>query len=173
MRILIAEVDTDTVLSYKKALEKRNHQITSTGKDEDLIKIYQEEFKKATSNAAPTELIQPFDAVVLDHKMPEIDSIYAAEQILLLNPHQRIILVSDKEEVSVDSINELTEALELQQKPFREDSLIDTVEDKEIYSELEKLHVNIKAIKNANFRHEQLRHLVDIFKKKGGTCVTN
>jgi CheY-like chemotaxis protein len=66
------------------------------GNDEDLIKIYQEEFKKVISNAAPTTLIQPFDAVVLDHEMPEIDGIYAAEQILLLNPHQRIILVSDK-----------------------------------------------------------------------------
>lgn len=166
MKIIMAEADRNTVLSYKKALEKRNHQITSTGNDVDLLRIYQEEFKKATSNADPTEHIQPFDVVVLDHKMPEIDGIYAAEQILLLNPHQRIILVSDKEEISEDSINELTELVELQQKPFREDLLIDTVEDKEIYSKLQKLHVNVKTIKNANFRHEQLQRLVDILRKK-------
>jgi CheY-like chemotaxis protein len=166
MRVLMAEVDSDTALSYKRALEKRNHHITTTENDEDLLEIYHKEFNKVSSIADPTERIQPFDAVVIDHKMPEINGIYATEEILLVNPHQRIILVANKEEVSLDLIGGLTELVELLQKPFGENSLIDTIEDKEIYSELQKLDVNINAIKAANFRHEQLQHLIDILRKK-------
>jgi CheY-like chemotaxis protein len=165
MRILMADAEMDTTLSYKKALEKRNHHITTTENDEDLLKIYQKEFNKVSSIADPTQRIQPFDAVVIDHKMPEISGIYAAEEILLVNPHQRIILAANKDELSLDLIEGLTEGVELLLKPFGEDSLSDIIEDKEIYSELQKLNVKIQDIRTANFRHEQLKHLIDILRK--------
>jgi hypothetical protein len=52
-------------------------------------------------------------------------------------------------------------------KPFSEQELIDTVEDKSIYSELKELNVNIDDLKNADFRHEQCqsRDVLDILKK--------
>jgi CheY-like chemotaxis protein len=166
MKILIAEVDMDTTLSYKNALEKRKHQITTTENDEDLLKIYHKDFNKVTSFTDSTEHIQPFDVVVLDHKMPKINGIEAAEEILTVNPHQRIILAANIEEVSIDSINELKQVVELLQKPFGEDSFIDIIEDKEIYSELQKLNVKIQDIRTANFRHEQLKRLIDILRKR-------
>jgi DNA-binding NtrC family response regulator len=163
---LIADVERDIALSYKKALEKRNHHITTTENGEDLLKIYQKEFDKVTSITDPKEHIQPFDAVLLDHKMPKINGINAAEKILIVNPHQRVILAADKDELSLHLIEGLTELVELLQKPFGEDSLIDTIEEKEIYSELQKLDVNIEIIKTANFRHEQLQHLADILRSQ-------
>jgi hypothetical protein len=42
--------------------------------------------------------------------------------------------------------------------------LIDAIEDKEIYSELQKPNVNIDDIKAAGLRHEQLREILDIIK---------
>ncbi|MGB6672804.1 MAG: hypothetical protein WBE34_10245 [Candidatus Nitrosopolaris sp.] len=51
------------------------------------------------------------------------------------------------------------------QKPFGEDSLMDTIEDKEIYSELQKLDMKTQDIKTANFRHEQLKQLIEILRK--------
>jgi hypothetical protein len=53
----------------------------------------------------------------------------------------------------------------LLQKPFGEDSLMDTIEDKEIYSELQKLDMKTQDIKGANFRHEQLKQLIEILRK--------
>jgi hypothetical protein len=44
--------------------------------------------------------------------------------------------------------------VELMQKPFGPNALIDTVEDKEIYDELKQLNINIDFVKAANFRHE-------------------
>jgi hypothetical protein len=49
--------------------------------------------------------------------------------------------------------------------------LIDTIEDKEIYSELEKLNVSVKDLKAADLRHEQIKNLLETLRRiqKGRT----
>ena len=39
--------------------------------------------------------------------------------------------------------------------------LIDTIEDKEIYSQLQKINVRIDDVQAANLRHEQLREILE------------
>ena len=39
------------------------------------------------------------------------------------------------------------------------------MEGKEIYSELQQLNINIDCIKVADFRHDQLREMVQILRK--------
>jgi CheY-like chemotaxis protein len=99
--------------------------------------------------------------------MPKIDGMQVAKEILAVNSHQRIIIFASAyvKETLVDSIQQLNQIVELLQKPFGENELIDTIEDKEIYSELQKLNVKIEDIKVANFRHEQLRELLEILRK--------
>ena len=60
----------------------------------------------------------------------------------------------------IDSIQQLNQIVELLQKPFGQDVLIDILEDKEIYSELQKLNVNIKEVKAAGLRHRQLTEIL-------------
>jgi hypothetical protein len=43
--------------------------------------------------------------------------------------------------------------------------LADTIEEKEIYSELERYNIDIKTLKAANFTHPQLLILLDFLKK--------
>ena len=50
-------------------------------------------------------------------------------------------------------------------KPVDVKMLIDTIEDKAIYSGLEKLGMNIKVVKSANFSHSQLLVLLDFLNK--------
>ena len=89
-----------------------------------------------------------------------------AKEILATNSQQRIIFASAyAKDILVDSVQQLNQPVELLEKPFAEDVLIETIEDKEIYSELQKLNVNIDDIKAANLRHEQLRGLLEILKK--------
>jgi CheY-like chemotaxis protein len=38
--------------------------------------------------------VQPFDAVVLDYKMPKINGMEVAKEMLTVNAHQRIIFAS-------------------------------------------------------------------------------
>ncbi|MDF3032954.1 MAG: putative signal transduction response regulator, receiver domain protein, partial [Nitrososphaeraceae archaeon] len=142
MRILIAEDDKDTALLFKMALEKRGHIVTTTQNGEDCLKLYHEESQNIRLRTDLSERLQPFDTVVLDYKMPRINGMDVAKEILAVNPHQRIIFASAYvKETLVDSIKELNQVVELMQKPFGEDALIDTIEDKGIYSELQKLNV--------------------------------
>jgi hypothetical protein len=49
------------------------------------------------------------------------------------------------------------------QKPFgEEDVLVDTIEDKQIYAKLQKLNISVDDMKASNFRHEQLRDLLEV-----------
>src|ERR1044072_557180 len=167
MKISIAEDDKDTASSYKMALEERNHQLVITDNGEDCLKIYHEELQKVKSETDATKHIQPFDAVVLDYKMPKINGMQVAKEILAVNPHQRIIFASAYvKETLMDSIQQLNQIVELLQKPFGPDVLADTIEDKGIYLELKKLNVNIDDIKAAGLRHEQLKDILDILKKR-------
>ena len=172
MKILIAEDDKDTALLFKMALEKRGHIVTTTQNGEDCLKLFHEKSQNIRQKTHLSERLQPFDAVVHDHKMPRINGMDVAKEILAVNPHQRIVFASAYvKETLVDSIKELNQVVELMQKPFGEDALIDTIEDKGIYSELQKLNVNVSDIKAANLRHEQIREILDILKniQKGRT----
>ena len=64
----------------------------------------------------------------------------------------------------MELVRQLNQPVELLQKAFGQDVLVETIEDKEIYSELQKLNVNIDDIKAANLRHEQLRAVLEVLK---------
>jgi DNA-binding response OmpR family regulator len=166
MKILIAEDDSDTASSYKRALEERNHEVMLTDNGEDCLKIYHEHLENVKYKTSATEHIQPFDAVILDYKIPKINGMEVAKEILAINQHQRIIFASAYvKETLEDSIKHLKQVVELMQKPFGPDALIDTIEDKEIYSELQQLNINIDYVKAANFRHEQLKDILESLRK--------
>lgn len=180
MKILIADDDQDTALSYRRVLERRGHRVLVTNTGEECLIAYHEEFKKITSERDATEHIQPYDVVVIDYKMPQIDGIQVAKEILAVNQHQRIIFASAYvKETLLDSVKQLNRSVELLQKPFGQDTLVYTIEKKEIYSELQRLvYLQIidllevyrklgernfvgEELENAELRHEQIREILD------------
>jgi len=93
-----------------------------------------------------------------------------AKEILAVNPHQRIIFVSAYvKETLQDSVKQLHQIVELMQKPFAINELIDTIEDKDAYNQLKKLNVDIDVIKAANPTHEQILDLLERLRKIGKT----
>ena len=167
MRILLAEDHEDTAIVYKAALGDKGHVVVHMTNGEDCLKVYRNEFRIATMHSNSKEYIQPFDAVILDYNMPRMNGLEVAKEILAVNPHQRIIFASAYlQDILIDSINQLNQIVEILNKPFSEQELIDKVEDNSIYSELKELNVNIDDLKNANFRREQLRDVLDILKKQ-------
>jgi CheY-like chemotaxis protein len=91
MNILIAEDEMDIALLYKKVLEERNHQVTVTTNGEDCLKCYHDVFQ---DTCYIQRLQVPFDVVLLDYKMPQINGMEVAKEILAVNSHQRIIFAS-------------------------------------------------------------------------------
>lgn len=171
MNVLVAEDEYDIALLYKMALEKRNHKVTITENGEDCLKIYHEESQRTRFDFS-NKRMGAFDAIILDYKMPRIDGMEVAKEILSVNPHQRIIFASAYvKETLLDSIKNLNQIVELMQKPFAVKTLLDTIEDKETYSQLLELNVDVDLIKAINPTHEQIIDLLQRLRKvqKGRT----
>jgi CheY-like chemotaxis protein len=166
MQILISNDDTDTQFPYKTVLERQSYQFILTNTAEDCLKIYHHELQNLYLKTDAVEHEQPFDAVILDFKKPYLDGIEVATEIFAVNPRQRIIFITkyDKD-LRIDSIGHLKEPVEVLQKPFSDKTLIDVIEQKEMYQELERMNINTKHVKFANFRHEQIRKMLELLKK--------
>ena len=164
MRILVAEDESDISHTYRVALESRNHDVNIANDGISCLKIYRDELAnrrpassdksmKYNNNAkgSPALTASPFDVVVLDYKMPGKDGMEVAKEILAINPDQRIIFASAYvKETLENSVKELKRVVELLQKPFEIQAFIDTIEDKQVYEELKKIMINIRAIDDDN-----------------------
>jgi DNA-binding response OmpR family regulator len=173
MRILIAEDDTGIAEAYKDALETRNHEVILTTNGEECIRKYQSYTKDTQQSAHLTEEqkrknLSPdgyvskghFDVVILDYKMPKKNGLQVAKEIFELNSDQRIIFASAfVQDTLVDSVKHLKRVVELMQKPFGLQQLIDTVEDNEVYKALNELIVGIREIKDLSPTNKQIQNL--------------
>jgi CheY-like chemotaxis protein len=74
MEILIAEEEVNTAYDYRMMLEDRGHGVLTTDNGERCLEIYNEMLQKVRLNH-PLGDIQPFDVVILDHRMPKIKGV--------------------------------------------------------------------------------------------------
>ncbi len=168
LKILVAEDESKISSLYQDVLEKRGHEILVSADGQECVDIYNKELKRFKSLNPSARLTSntPFDAVILDYQMPKMDGLEAARRILAENPHQRIIFASAYvEEVLHDVVKNLGQVVELLQKPFGIDVLVDTVEDKEIYEGLKALNARVDEMRKSNISHEEIRDIYAGLKK--------
>jgi DNA-binding response OmpR family regulator len=172
MRILIAEDEPDIAMQYELALKDRKHDVIVTRDGEQCLEAFYHELENHQQARNQKMIKPPFDAVILDYRMPKKDGMEVAKEILAIEPKQRILFASAYVlETLVDSVKNLQQVMELIQKPFEIDQFVDLIEDKRIYSELKKLNVNAKKIKDLNPTHQQVQDLLEGLRKlqKGRT----
>lgn len=161
MKILIAEDEPGILETYKIMLEDRGHEVVLTSNGEECVRAYGEAMKKLPATSQEYLASHPpFDVVMLDYRMPKMDGMEAAKFILEVNEHQRIIFASAYVLSTLkESIKYLHVMVELLQKPFDLDLMVDIIEDTSVYDEL-KINVDVKSIKSLNPTHEQIRDLL-------------
>jgi CheY-like chemotaxis protein len=165
MKILLSEDDKEISTLYETTFNLKGYLVTTTKDGEECLHVYSRELENVSLNTNPSEHIQPFDVVILDYEMPKINGMEVAKEILAINPHQRIIFASGYvSDILIELVQQLNQPVELLQKPFSRDTLLDIIEDKQIYSQLQKLNINIDDIKAADLRHEQLRGILEVLK---------
>lgn len=168
MKVLIAEDNPDTRFYYDVLFEKYRHVLISAKDGLECLQIYHDELENIRLQTDAMQKIQPFDAVVLDYKMPGRNGLEVAKEILAVNPHQRIIFASAYVRDTLrEAVRQLKQLVELVQKPFSERQFIDILEDAEVYQELGKLGVDVNQIKMGHFRHEQLKKLLETMDEVG------
>jgi CheY-like chemotaxis protein len=158
MRILIAEDETDILELYKSALQQRGHVVVAASNGEEALRAYEESLSVDDSGKRH---LSNFAVVVLDFKMPKKDGMEVAESILKLTPGQRIIFASAYvKDTLLRSVKKLNRAVELIQKPFQLRTLVDTIEDLEMYAMLHEFNAN-NIRKTSRLNDEQLIDLTE------------
>lgn len=161
MKVLVAEDDRQMCDIYRIALRARGHDVTITFDGRECIRIYKEEFAKTDGSGDG-----PFDAVVLDYRMPDVDGLEAAKEILLINKEQRIIFASAYvKETLRDSVTQLEQIVELIQKPFEPMVLVDVIEDLSATKELGEINKMVADIDHDSPQDAQINHLLEILKR--------
>lgn len=153
---------------YCALLRDRGHNVILTKDGEECLIRYNDEFKKLRETTNVREHMLPFDAVILDYKMPKMDGLEVAKEIISMNPHQRIIIASAySSDIFEEASGHFHLPLEILQKPFSGIRLVNLLEDKRIYDKLTKLMIDIDPLKKAKLRHEQLKAIEDTLNKQG------
>jgi two-component system, sensor histidine kinase and response regulator len=163
VKLLVVEDDDSTADLYRRILKGRGHDVTVVNRGEQCLKTYTEQLTIVRDSSAAHEHESPYDSVILDYKLPDINGLQVAKEILTLNLHQRIIIVSA---YASDIISQASGGsklpMEVLEKPISNQVFIDTVEDTATFKELKKFDLNIDAFKKGGISHEQLRDLADI-----------
>ncbi|SRR5690606_14083288 len=169
MKILVAEDEQGIAEVYKVILEDRGHDVTVTMDGLECIEAYDKALSQLSIDSGKDQRSSqqvPFDVVILDYLMPKKDGMEVAKHIISRNPHQRIIFASAYvKETLQDSIKQLSRVVELLQKPFEMDVLVDIVEDRAVYEELQKMQVRVEMLKEHNITHDELIDLLMGLKK--------
>lgn len=165
MKILVAEDELDIAEMYVEILKERGHDVTVTHDGSECIKAYREaiELLKDSSEEYLSKN-PPFDAVILDYQMPNMDGLQAAKLILVANKHQRIVFASAYAKYTLEeSVKQLHAVVELLSKPFEQDILVDIIENKRVHEELKKILVILN--KQERIQVDQLRDMLKGLKK--------
>jgi CheY-like chemotaxis protein len=157
VRVLVAEDDESVCEMYRAALESRGHHVVISHDGSECVDIYRQAAKKSA---------KPFDVVVLDYRMPKVDGLEAAKEILKASKSQRIIFASAfVKETLMDSVKDLGQVVELIQKPFEPKALVDLVEDTSTTEELKEINKLVSKLNPDNPDDPQIRELLDLLKK--------
>ena len=122
------EDDPDVASFYCHVLKDRGHAVTHASTAERCLKVYSESLYRSQTEANIPKNVQPYDAAILDYKMPDRNGLEVAKEILAINSHQRIIVVTAfAEERIFNCIKELKIPVEFLQKPVSKKKLLDTI----------------------------------------------
>ena len=165
--ILVAEDDSDAADLYKAALEARGHKVSTTYDGQQCLNTYQNAIHRRVASGKNLFSRQPFDAVILDYKLPKVDGLEVAKEILRLNPQQRIIFASAYTKSTLaDAVKELKQVVELIQKPFEPEIIVEVIEDRSVAKKLDELNSDITTnISLGNANSKEINILLERLKK--------
>jgi CheY-like chemotaxis protein len=107
MEILIAEEEVNTAYDYRMILEDRGHGVLTTDNGERCLEIYNEMLQKVRLNH-PLGDIQPFDVVILDHRMPKIKGVMSLGLRIMSNlvhkPLAALNSLNDKRKIDLNPL---------------------------------------------------------------------
>ena len=130
MIILIAEDQPAIAESFRVFLESEGHEVVLTYDGEACLQMYNRaitsrpRFARISNDnkwaSAKDNVQPPFNVVVLDVRMPKIDGVDVAKEIMSMCPDQKIVMSTAYGEETAPKmlIEQLGKSVDILQKPF-------------------------------------------------------
>jgi CheY-like chemotaxis protein len=138
MKILVGMDERETTLLYQFILVKRGHQVKITETGGKCLNTYRKNLQVVRPKDFNNSFMSPYDVVILDQVLPDMNGLEIAKRILAVNPYQRIILASGTIQEAISSMKELRMPIQILSKALLSQLLVGAVEETEIYDELMK-----------------------------------
>jgi CheY-like chemotaxis protein len=129
MKLLVAEDELTIALQYRIFLQHAGHNVTLTSDGQECLDAYKSAVKELFDKSEQY-LTQhpPFDVVIMDVRMPNLDGKEAAILIREINPTQRIIFVTAYSKSPDGSLYETPDNMEVLTKPVDLDTLLEAIQ---------------------------------------------
>src|SRR2546422_10834155 len=89
LKILVADDEPEILRFFKIMLEDEGYSVVTARNGQECLQAY-----KSEMNRTSKENNDPFDLVLLDYRMPKLNVLEAANQILALHPNQTLLRVT-------------------------------------------------------------------------------
>ena len=158
----MAEDEPRIARDYGLILKSRGHEVTLSDNGLKCLEAYNAALEGLEASARAVKKA-PFDVVILDYRMPKLDGLETAKEIVKLCPKQRIIFASAyASDTLKESTKELHQVVELIQKPFDLSYLVEVVEDTNVYNQLAQLNEKVIELKGSTLTESEMLELAKI-----------
>ena len=82
--LLLMEDDSEIASLYSLVFQERGHEVILAPTAEECLKIYSKSLHRAQMKRNILRDVQPYDAVILDYKMPDRIGLEVAKEILII-----------------------------------------------------------------------------------------
>src|SRR6266498_4578818 len=148
MKILLAFSEHETALAYRNALRSEGHSVIVCDTGQSCFDTYSRYAQDLHKVKSLKTYKSPFDVIVLDYEIEDMDALELGRQILSLNPKQRIILASANIQETISRVlKEFKTPTQILQKPITSELLMASLEDKGMDMELKKFKTDVGRIK--------------------------
>lgn len=118
LKILVVE-DSETLAEhYQNILESQGHKVFVTHNGKEELEVYEKELKSCPSGKPP------FDLIVSDNSMPEMNGIEAGRKILDMVPVQKFFFVTGEKSTVLDSLDVDGKNIDVEQKPLKTEKFL-------------------------------------------------
>jgi len=118
---LVADDEPEILRFFKIMLEDEGYSVVTARNGQECLQAY-----KSEMNRTSKENNDPFDLVLLDYRMPKLNGLEAANQILALHPNQKLLMVTAFSGV-LEIKDEKLKKMKIMAKPFETDDLLSTI----------------------------------------------
>ncbi len=121
LKILVVDDSKAFVHMYKTMLESKGHKVVIAYDGIAQLEIYEKELKKCSPGKTP------FDLIVSDNTMPNMNGAEAGLKILSQVPDQKFLFVTSDPDTIFESFNVDGKNIHVEQKPVTANLLINKI----------------------------------------------